>query len=504
MKYLIYTRVSPKGSTWSGTETTVADQAAQCQAYVFATDSAGIVVDTITDEFESGGSSKRPGWMRILNEAKSGVAEWDVLVVRHLDRFSRSISDAVNALEILHKNGKCLIATAQGLNSSTPSGRGVINILLSIAQMEREFTSERTILKMRSIASKGLWPVGRAPYGYKRGKAHDNKLQTDPVKAEHVRQIFQRYRSGAGSMELARDYGIPKNQVLHILRNRAYLGLLHYNDEEFEGQHEAIITPEIYNEVQTMLPGSRHAARVKSQTYPYLFTGLVRCACGYHMTPASAHGRSEKYHYYQCTDNKTCRKRVRAESLEEIVLTTLKEIAITEEAIEKIMEHIRLAVTQTTKPDAQLKDLEKKAELARARREKLVNMFAEGIVNKSNADLINNQLTAASEEYNTLIGKIGAIKSVSGPSSAAMEDIMRFARSVEGLGQHLKNTSDPADLRTICSIWIKEIRRTGEIWEITLNLPGSPNCQCWLRKLIQGEPLRMSFSHNVSVLGLLA
>ena len=92
MKYLIYTRVSPKGSSWTATETTVGDQAAQCRAFVLATDPDAEVVGVVTDEFESGASSKRPGWQRILREVKTGTAQWDVLVVRHLDHFSRSIT----------------------------------------------------------------------------------------------------------------------------------------------------------------------------------------------------------------------------------------------------------------------------------------------------------------------------------------------------------------------------------------------------------------------------
>jgi len=103
MKYLIYTRVSPKGSNWVGSETTVVDQAAQCKAYIFATDPQGEVLDTVTDEFESGCSSKRPGWQTILSDLEHDRSEWDVLVVRHLDRFSRSLTDALQALEIIHE-----------------------------------------------------------------------------------------------------------------------------------------------------------------------------------------------------------------------------------------------------------------------------------------------------------------------------------------------------------------------------------------------------------------
>ena len=85
MKYLIYTRVSPKGSTWTATETTVGDQAAQCRAFVQATDPDGEVVGVVRGAFGSGKSAKRSGWKRMLDEVRSGPPQRDVLVVREME-----------------------------------------------------------------------------------------------------------------------------------------------------------------------------------------------------------------------------------------------------------------------------------------------------------------------------------------------------------------------------------------------------------------------------------
>jgi len=481
MKYLIYTRVSPKGSTWSATETTVGDQGAQCRAFILATDPDAEVVGVITDEFESGGSSKRPGWQRILREVKSGTAQWDVLVVRHLDRFSRSIRDAVNALELLHENGKYLIATAQGLNSSNPSGRGVINILLSIAQMEREFASERTKLKMQSIARQGLWPVGRPPYGYRRGKKHDNKLHVDPEKAENVRQIFLRYRSGAGSTELARAFGRTKTGILHILRNRIYLGLICYDGKEYKGQHEALVSPNAFNAVQNLIPSTRHAPRPKAQKYPYILTGLVYCDCGRHMTPASAYGRSGRYNYYQCTDTKDCRKRVRAEVLEAHVIETLTKIDLSDEDIEEIVDDIRQSIAASQEDAPDLKSLERATAEAKERKDRLVGMFVRGLVTEDNAGAINAKLSKATAEYNDLAGRAAAARAMSGTSPAAVEEMERIARSLRTVGVAIElSRGRPEEMRMQMSTCIREVRRVGDTWKVILNLPGSPNCLEWL------------------------
>lgn len=496
MKYLIYTRVSPKGSDWIGEETTVTDQAAQCSAYIKATDPNAEIIDTITDEFESGGSSKRPGWQRILSELKSGSAPWDVLVVRHLDRFSRSISDAVNVLELMHNSGKHLIATAQGLNSSNPSGRGVINILLSIAQMEREFASERTRLKMHSIAAKGLWPVGRPPYGYRRGEKHDNKLYIDEEKSLIVKEIFRRYKSGKGPSELARDYEIDKNTVLHILRNRAYLGLISYDGKEYRGKHRAIISPKLFDAVQNEFPKSSCAPRPRSQKYPYLLTGLVHCDCGYHMTPASANGRSKRYHYYQCTDSLNCKSRVSAEELEECVIDTLRKVSFAEEDLADILKGARMKHLEGTSLEAELSQWKEKLEYASSEVERLTQMFADGLVTSDNAPAINSKLSSATARVNEATGRIDALSSLSyDPNS----DLVELAKSLSSVSERVDQCKNSDDYRSLIATWVGRIKKAGDEWEINLNIPGSPNCEKWLPLLGLDEPISVGRWGKMSI-----
>ena len=472
MHYLIYTRVSPKDSAWTRMEVTEGEQAAQCRAYIEATDPEGAVVDTVADVFETGDSSKRPGWQKILRELKSGKAQWDVLVMHHLDRFARSMADAVATLELLHQQGKEVIATAQGLDTRTPHGRSALHVLLSLAQMEHHFTSERARLKMTQIATQGLWPVGTPPFGYKRGKQHDNKLYVDEANAETVRQIFIRYRSGAGSLELARTFKIPKNKVLRILKNRVYLGLICYDGHEYQGQHEALITPDLFDEVQQLLPGHGHAQRPKAQTYPYLLTGLVYCQCGQHMSPTSAYGRDKRYHYYSCTDKENCRSRVRAETLEAQVLETLKNLQFTQDDLKELQDAIRDTATNPAQAP-ELSQLQKRTDAAQKKREKLLALFTEELVDAENAPLLNQQLSQATADYNALKGRLAAFQTTQQATPAVLDDLLHLTQSLTTLSQHFNPTAPPADLRIHLTTWVKEIRQDKKGWSITLNLPGA-------------------------------
>ena len=221
MKYLIYARVSPKGSSWDQTETSISTQLEDCRKYILARDPTAEIAE-ITDEFYTAANSQRPGYQQVLADLESGQADWDVLVVRHLDRLSRSLVDSIPIIEFLRDNGKGLVSVLQNLDLSTPTGRAMLWIILVFAQWEREMLGERVKAKMVSIAAGGGWPCGHTPYGYKRsGVKHDNVLQIDPKRAERVRDIFKSFANGESSDSLARRYkgerGLSKNSILQRL-----------------------------------------------------------------------------------------------------------------------------------------------------------------------------------------------------------------------------------------------------------------------------------------------
>ena len=147
-------------------------------------------------------------------------------------------------------------------------------------QFEREQAAENTRNKMMQIASRGEWPAGHAPFGYKRGERKDNKLYIDERKAAVVRDIFEMYASDASSdrsrriLSKYKDVLTPSNLYV-ILRNRNYLGELWYNGVSFPGKHEPIISKELFDKVQRTLPIKDGTIRPKAQQYNYLLSGIL-------------------------------------------------------------------------------------------------------------------------------------------------------------------------------------------------------------------------------------
>jgi len=169
-----------------------------------------------------------------------------------------------------------------------------------------------------------LWPAGWAPYGYKRGSHKDNKLYIDHEKALVVKDIFTMYASDqytTRSILFKYKSQLAKSKILSILHDPVYIGKINYADKIFPGQHERIISDELFHLVQDKLPQKKSSARPKSYSYPFLLTGLIHCHCGCRLTPGTA--KSGKYAYYTCTDI-VCRRRISAPKVEQAVFDHMK------------------------------------------------------------------------------------------------------------------------------------------------------------------------------------
>src|SRR5574344_2045338 len=116
--YLLYARVSPKGSTWAAEETSIGVQFADMRAHVLRLDSSANFVE-VYDEFKSGKNLNREGVQRILSDLSKTPVPWSCLVVWNLDRLSRSLGDAIPIFSRLRDSGCEFISVNQAYLSYT-------------------------------------------------------------------------------------------------------------------------------------------------------------------------------------------------------------------------------------------------------------------------------------------------------------------------------------------------------------------------------------------------
>lgn len=133
------------------------------------------------DEAESAKDLNRPAVQELLREVERGrVAH---VVIYKLDRLTRSVGDLGKLVELFDRKGVGLAAVVESLDTSSASGRLVVNMLGAIAQWERETISERTQAALDVKRQRGERLGGFVPYGWtsQRGKLVQNPKEHEVV-----------------------------------------------------------------------------------------------------------------------------------------------------------------------------------------------------------------------------------------------------------------------------------------------------------------------------------
>ena len=109
-------------------------------------------------ETASGSRADRVELSRLMEVARSG----DTIVVWRLDRLARSLRHLIDLSEDLQRRGIGLRSLTESIDTTSPSGRFMFNILAALAQMEREIIVERTRAGLAAAAARGR-KGGRRP-----------------------------------------------------------------------------------------------------------------------------------------------------------------------------------------------------------------------------------------------------------------------------------------------------------------------------------------------------
>ena len=262
----------------------------------------------------SGGSLERPAIQRLLAEVRAGRV--DVIVVYKVDRLTRSLSDFAKLVDLFDQHGVSFVSVTQAFNTTTSMGRLTLNVLLSFAQFEREVTGERIRDKIAASKRKGMRMGGPVPLGY---QVRDKKLVPDPAEAEQVNLIFERYLALGSLTRLLAELrerglvtkvtpkrdgsvrgGIPfeRGGVAALLRNRTYVGEVIHKGRYFPGQHDPIVTYELFEAVQAALSGRARNAGTTALNGDALLKGLLYDGLGNRMMPSLAKKNGARYRYY--------------------------------------------------------------------------------------------------------------------------------------------------------------------------------------------------------------
>lgn len=295
----------------------------------------------LVERGKSGGNTNRPEYQKLLVDIEA--KKINAVVVKKLDRLSRSLLDFEQLMTRLQANEVEFISLRENFDTTTAMGKAMLRVALVFAQLEREQTSERIKDVMEYRASQGCYNGGAVAFGY---SVIDKELIPYKKEKEIVELIFAKFldlKSIWDVAQLLNDGGIPNRrhkpwldtQIQAILKNPVYTGRIQWKGQNFEGSHLPIISTHKFELVQDIFKQT-HGKKRSKISHPLFKKILVCGCCDKPMTLSYAYNRTKtKYFYYRCTSlghnigkKSTCTiRQINLDKLEAILLDLLANLS---------------------------------------------------------------------------------------------------------------------------------------------------------------------------------
>ena len=174
LPWIGYLRVSTDEQDKSGLGLEAQEQRVRAMATV-----KGVALWDVVTEAASAKSLDRP----VLQQAMTAVAKGVVagIIVAKLDRLTRSVRDLATLME----EGVPFISCAETVDTSTATGRMMLNVIVTIAQWERETIGERTREALQAKKRRGE-VLGNVPYGYRSEGGRLVPCETEQLVIAHI------------------------------------------------------------------------------------------------------------------------------------------------------------------------------------------------------------------------------------------------------------------------------------------------------------------------------
>ncbi|MGD6874209.1 recombinase family protein [Sutcliffiella horikoshii] len=353
----------------------------------------------------------RPAMQRLISDVETD--KFQAILVWKISRLSRNMLDTLVLLDKFEEFGVKFISYSENFDTSSPIGKLVVQLMASIAEMERNTLSENVKLGMTQRAKEGSWNGG-VVFGY---DSVEKELIINPKEAEVVKLVFTLYAEGKGLKAIAnqlnkagyrtkRGKHFSINGIATILDNPVYNGKIRWLQVEnwdkkrrrgrnanpilVEGKHEAIIFNELWNIVQARRKSKSFKQRQSHE--PFLLSSILRCpSCGQGMVPSiTTHtlkdGTKRRHRYYVCgvfhnKGSAACKANsIKAYDAEDTVINRITDFINDSAGFHQTIGNINNETVHTNvKLKEQLEIIEKELKEANAMQEKYMEAFEQNL-----------------------------------------------------------------------------------------------------------------------------
>ncbi len=150
------------------------------------------------DEGISGAKDSRPELNRLMADASR--RRFDAVIVWKFDRFARSVSHLIRALETFDSLGIAFVSLSEQIDTTTPTGKMIFTVLGAVAELERSLIAERVRAGLRNARAKGK-RLGRP------------RVAVDAARIASLRAL------GRSWPQIAKEMGVSVGKVYQVARS---------------------------------------------------------------------------------------------------------------------------------------------------------------------------------------------------------------------------------------------------------------------------------------------
>ena len=239
-------------------------------------------VSAHTDRIE-----KRPQLSALLADADRG--SFGAVIVHTIDRWARNIRVQTAALQRLGAANVGFVSLTENIDFSTPSGKLMLTMIGGFSEFFSDQLAVHVVKAQRLRAEIGL-PVGPIPFGYVPGEAGEAPV-VEPEEGEAVREAFAARAAGQSNGAIAaklnragfrtkKRHLFTAHATKDLFNCRFYTGVVTFRSEAFPGQHDALVSEELFDRVQARRARRGPHRRVADKPRGVL-AGIIKCArCG--------------------------------------------------------------------------------------------------------------------------------------------------------------------------------------------------------------------------------
>lgn len=489
-----YARVSGNDKAKTGGEN-LAEQTRICREY--AVKQGYFVVENLAenDRGASGATFDLPQLSEALRMAHAN--EYDVLIVRELDRLSRDLAKQLVVEQELKQAGVTIAYVLYDF-PDTPEGRLNKNLRAMLAEYEREKIKQRLMRgRNRSARAGNVVLHGHAPYGYKAVQKDDRAtLEIEEESAKIVRLIFEWYTVGDGEQPPMSVQSIKRaltalkiptssdlkncsfqkrvtgygdwntTSIWRMLRSTTYIGVWHYGADDIPVKVPAIISKGVWDMAQARMQQNKQQNK-RNTRYEYLLQSRLRCAECHNMVRTavrrSRSGKSVRLYYHCQTQDRdlhcTNVYYYRAELVDYLAWEWIRELLSKPDKLRKGLYDYKSQQDELTRPlRNRLALVENMIQEEHDKRKRMLDVYKEGHITK-------DEFVEYQQKYDQVVAGLIAQRAEIMSNLQGQEDldedrirtILKFAKAIQEEVEDAKE-----DFQTK-RYYIRLFRVTGEI-----------------------------------------